>query len=161
MTNFDSSKYKPCTYRITEGRVSTMSNHYRKTIHDYRSRQKTTSCPFCSADTRAAAIFEDDNVYVVPNLTKYDLWELHDVTDHLLVIPKRHVKSMAELGQAERLSVMEVCAQYELNSYNIYARGNGFVKRSVDHQHTHLIKVDNKRPRLAMFSRTPYFLFKI
>ncbi len=135
-------------------------NHYRNTIHKYKSRQNVNGCPFCSASTLEKAVYEDNFVYVVPNLTQYDLWELHDVEDHLLVIPRRHVETLAELNDKERLAVFNQAANYELLGYNIYARGVGFVKRSVKHQHTHLIKVTNNKPRLALFLQSPYFLFK-
>lgn len=135
-------------------------NHYRKTIHKYKSRQNTSGCPFCSPITMKKAVYEDKFVYVVPNLTQYDLWELHDVENHLLVIPKRHVETLAELNDKESIAVLEQAAKYELLGYSIYARGVGFVKRSVKHQHTHLIKVTNKKPRLALFVQSPYFLFK-
>jgi diadenosine tetraphosphate (Ap4A) HIT family hydrolase len=135
-------------------------NHYRKTIHKYKRRQQSEGCPFCKPDVVANAVFENELVYIVPNLTQYDLWELHDVEDHLLLIPKRHVEALGELGQDERLAIMDVAAEYEGNGYSIYARGVGFVKRSIKHQHTHLIKVSNKKPRLALFLRQPYFLFK-
>jgi diadenosine tetraphosphate (Ap4A) HIT family hydrolase len=135
-------------------------NHYRKTIHKYKSRQRSEGCPFCEPDVVANALFENEFVYIVPNLTQYDLWELHDVEDHLLLIPKRHVETLGELSQNERLAVMDVAAEYEGKGYNIYARGVDFVKRSVKHQHTHLIKVSNKKPRLALFLQRPYLLFK-
>lgn len=135
-------------------------NHYRKTIHKYKSHQRSGGCPFCSPETRAAAVYENDLIYIVPNLTQYDLWELHDVVDHLLIIPKRHVETLGELTGEERLAVMDKAADYEAKGYNIYARGVGFVKRSVMHQHTHLIKTTNKKPRLAIFLQSPYYLFK-
>lgn len=135
-------------------------NHYRKTIHKYKSRQRSEGCPFCKPDTVANALFEDEFVYIVPNLTQYDLWELHDVEDHLLLIPKRHVEALGELNDNEKLAIMDKAAEYEERGYNIYARGADFVKRSVKHQHTHLIKVSNKKPRLALFLQQPYFLFK-
>ena len=135
-------------------------NHYRKTIHKYRNRQKALGCPFCDQNTIAKATFENEFLYIVPNLTPYDLWELHDVEDHLLVIPKRHVKSLGELNNKERLAIMDMLADYEGQGYNIYARGVGFVKRSVTHQHTHLIKVGNQKPKIALFVKTPYYLFK-
>jgi diadenosine tetraphosphate (Ap4A) HIT family hydrolase len=99
-------------------------------------------------------------VYIVPNLTQYDLWELHDVQDHLLVIPKKHAETLTGLDGNERLSVMEVLSEYEGKGYNIYARGVGFAGRSVKHQHTHVIKVHNKKPKLAIFLQKPYFLIK-
>jgi diadenosine tetraphosphate (Ap4A) HIT family hydrolase len=135
-------------------------NHYRKTIRAYKKRQKRQDCPFCNADTIAEAVFEDEFIYIVPNLTKYDLWELHNVTDHLLIIPKRHVEALAELDSKERLAVMDAAADYESKGYNIYARGVGFIKRSVKHQHTHLIKVENTKPKFAVFVQRPYYLLK-
>lgn len=137
-----------------------MTNHYRRTIHKYRGRQKAPGCPFCNPETIAKAVLTNDQLYIVPNLTQYDLWELHDVVDHLLIIPRRHIKHLAELNQEERLAVMGVCAKYEAEGYSVYARGSGFVKRSVEHQHTHLIKTTNKQPRLSFFLQKPYYLFK-
>lgn len=135
-------------------------NHYRKTIHSYKSLQKNGGCPFCDSDTRASAIYENDLIYIVPNLTQYDLWELHDVVDHLLIIPKRHVESLDKLSGEERLAVMDSAASYEAKGYSLYARGVGFTKKSVKHQHTHLIKTTNKKPRLAVFLQKPYYLLK-
>lgn len=138
-----------------------MANHYRKTMQAYKARQKAKGCPFCNANTVAKAIYENEDLYIVPNLTKYDLWELHDVTDHLLIIPMRHVKTLSELSQKERMAIIDACAKYEAEGYSVYARGNGFVKRSVEHQHTHLIKTTNKVPRLTFFLQKPYCLIKL
>lgn len=137
-----------------------MSNHYRSSIQIYKQRQNPDVCPFCDPKTPRKAVYENDMLYIVPNLTSYDLWELHDVVDHLLVIPKRHVKVLSELTKKERLAVMDVYAEYEAKGYSVYARGKGFVKRSVEHQHTHLIKTSNKKPRFAIFLTKPYLLKK-
>src|SRR5882724_3879932 len=101
-------------------------NHYRKTVRRYRAR-KSQECPFCKSTTLAEAIFENEFIYIVPNLTKYDLWELHNVVDHLLIVPKRHVESLHELNPKERLAVIDAAADYEIKGYNVYARGVGFV----------------------------------
>lgn len=135
-------------------------NHYRKTMQKYLDRQKVDGCPFCNSQTRARSIQETSSVYVVANLTQYDLWELYDVTDHFLVIPKRHVKNLQELTERERLEIMDVLADYETKGYNIYARGADSARRSVEHQHTHVIKSNSKHPRFSLFLRKPYFLFK-
>lgn len=134
-------------------------HHFRKTMKKYISR-KSYDCPFCKPETLAEAIYQDDHVYVVPNITKYDLWELHDVEEHLLLVPKRHVEDLASLDSKERLAVMDVMAKYEVKGFNAYARGVGFVKRSVKHQHTHLIKASNKRPRASIYIKKPYFLIR-
>jgi len=134
--------------------------HYRKTYFKYKSRQKKGICPFCSEERLDKAVYQDDYIYIVPNLTKYDLWELHDVTEHLLIIPKRHIESLNELTNDEKLAIMNQVAEYESKGYSTYARGVGFIKRSVKHQHTHLIKVTNKEPNIAFFVKKPRFLFK-
>lgn len=136
-------------------------HHYRKTVKKYHARQNVSECPFCDRATLKKAIRTTSSAYVVPNLTYYDIWEGHDVEDHLLVIPKRHVKSMKELTETERLEIIDLVAEYEAHNYSMYARGVGSVTRSVEHQHTHLIKMSPKRPRFAMFLRRPYFLLKI
>lgn len=135
-------------------------HHYRKTIKKYHARQNASECPFCAVATRAEAVQETSTTYIVPNLTHYDVWEGHDVLDHLIVVPKRHVKSMKELTEAERLEIVDLIADYEERDYSAYARGVGTVTRSVEHQHTHLIKTSHKRPRFAMFIHKPYFLIK-
>lgn len=135
-------------------------NHYRSTKKLHTQRRGRAGCPFCREDTLAEAIYKNKNVYVVPNLTKYDLWELHDVEEHLLVMPRRHVENLAELNKAEKEALMKVFADYEARGYSVYARGVGYVKRSVKHQHTHLIKVSNTEPKRAFFSSKPYFLYK-
>lgn len=135
-------------------------NHYRKTMSQYISRQKNDECPFCNALTLSNVIFENDLIYIIPNLTKYDLWELHDVEDHLLIVPKRHIETLGELSEKEKVAIMDKAAEYEAMGYSIYARGVGFIRRSVKHQHTHLIKVKNKSPKIAIFIRSPYYLFK-
>lgn len=135
-------------------------NHYRHTIKLYKQRQKSESCPFCKPETLKNAIFENDYAYIVPNLTRYDAWELHDVSEHLLLIPKRHIEALGELTPKERSGLIDIIAEHESKGYNIYARGVGFIKRSVSHQHTHLIKVNNKKPRAALFIQKPYLLLK-
>jgi diadenosine tetraphosphate (Ap4A) HIT family hydrolase len=135
-------------------------NHYRKTKKLHTKRGGRSGCPFCREDTLQSAVYEDKYIYVAPNLTEYDLWELHDVEEHLLVMPKRHVENLNELTKHEKMALIDVLAEYESKGYSAYARGVGFVKRSVKHQHTHLIKVSNKEPKFALFFSRPYFLCK-
>lgn len=137
-----------------------MNYHYRKTRKTYEQHKKKTGCPFCEAARREKIVYEDDLIFVVHNLTKYDLWELHNVHEHLLVIPKRHVESLNELTDTEKLALMNYIADYETRGYSVYARGVGFVRRSVMHQHTHLIKTDNKDPKFSLFIKKPYLLIK-
>jgi len=135
--------------------------HYRKTRKIYNSNKLAEECPFCGRALKEKGIIESKHSYVVPNLTKYDLWELHEVADHLLLLPKRHVQHLSELNESERLEIMDTLAKYEANGYSVYARSTGYNNRSVEHQHTHLIKTTNKKFRVALFTEKPYFLFTL
>lgn len=138
-------------------------NHSNKTRRNYKLqyREKNKGCPFCPPHITGREIKEFTNFVIIENGVKYDFWEGHKVTEHLLLIPKAHIKSLAELQQSEYKELMTIFAQYESDGYSVYARGVGSPRRSVEHQHTHLIKIENKRPRAILFINKPYFLFKI
>lgn len=136
--------------------------HYKKTLKRYkRNKQSTTGCPFCNIDElKTREHKETKYMFIVPNLTFYDLWEVRDVEDHLLVIPKRHVKTLQDLTKEERIDMMNIMAEYEAKNYNIYARGIDSTKRSVEHQHTHLIKTSPHEHRGSLYIRKPYVFIK-
>lgn len=140
-------------------------HHYRKTIKQYRATRAknaaTKSCPFCDRATLENALYETELSYVVRNVTEYDLWEAHEVAEHLMVIPKRHTESLQDMSTEERLDMLDIAAQYEVEGYNVYARGVGATTRSVEHQHTHLIKIKDRYPRVVLHVQKPYFLIRL
>lgn len=97
-------------------------------------------------------------MHLIPNRTKYDVFEGRCVIDHLMVIPKRHVETVADFTEAEKIDMMTIIGEYETKGYNIYARGAGSVSRSVAHQHTHLIKLVEKPMKYIVHMKKPYFL---
>jgi ATP adenylyltransferase len=136
--------------------------HYRKTRKKYAKHNSAdkhqTVCTFCNEDTRARIIEENDTMFVIANRVSYDMFEGRKVTDHLMVIPKRHVETVIEFTDQEKLDQMNVAGEYEAKGYNVYARGVGSVTRSVKHQHTHLIKLVDKKSKVIIYSRKPHFL---
>lgn len=139
-------------------------HHYRKTVKQYRAtkakNEASKKCPFCVEATIEKSLYETDLSYVIRNITEYDLWESHEVVDHLMIIPKRHVESLVAMDDNERLDTMRIAAHYEAEGYNVYARGVGSATRSVAHQHTHLIKISDKNPRVVLHVKKPYFLLR-
>ena len=134
---------------------------FRKSLKSYKSAPKVKGCPFCNTEGQGAIVQESRHAYVMENKFGYDLWEFRNVSEHLMVIPKRHVKSIAELTTDERKDIIDILSAYEAENYNIYARAVESVQRTVPlHQHTHLIKTDNKQAHGALFLRKPYFLYK-
>lgn len=136
--------------------------HYRKTRQTYSKLNASdivhSDCSFCAGQLQAGAICDNDTMYVVPNRVKYDMFEGMKVTDHLMVIPKAHHETIQTFSDAEKLDAMNIISDYEANGYNVYARAVGSVSRSKKHQHTHLIKLDDKQSKVIIFSKKPYVL---
>ncbi len=135
--------------------------HYRKNSKIYENFPEPVSCPFCDPSQLSDIVRETEYAYVVPNRTFYDLWELQQVTDHLLVVPKLHVYSLAELPDAAKLDIINLIGEYEQGDYNVYARAVTNPTRSIAHQHTHLIKADQHPARALLHVRRPYLTIKL
>lgn len=141
--------------------------HYRKTLKEYARRnandKQLPGCSYCNDHKNKTyrLVAEGKTMVLVHNRVMYDMFEGQRVTENLMVIPIRHVKSLADFTDEEKLEYMTILGKYEKQNYDIYARGVGSVTRSMVHQHTHLIKMENinKLPRVLFFIRKPYFLF--
>lgn len=141
--------------------------HYRKTLRTYAkmnaSDKNLTTCTLCHdfASAKERIISENDTMFVVANRVAYDIFEGQRVTDHLMVIPKRHAESIGDFTPEEMTDQMRVIGHYEKRGYSVYARGVASATRTVSHQHTHLIRCDDSRkfPRVLLFIRKPYVLF--
>ena len=135
--------------------------HYRKTRITYRKHNandvKLQECNFCR-DQGDSIIKENDTMYVIPNRVSYDVFESMRVLDHLMVIPKKHHETIATFSDEEKIDAMRLMGKYEAQGYSVYGRGMGSVSRSVKHQHTHLLKLDNKPSSLVIYARKPYFM---
>ena len=144
-----------------------MMYRYRQEQKAYDRMPKATGCPFCEPDNKALnprtrkVIKETKHMAVIGNMFPYRVWEHLDVTDHLLVVPKRHISSMAELTSEERKDLIDIFCEYEAIGYSNYTRAPQTVARSLPHIHAHLIKTGNKKPKFVMGMRKPYFLVKI
>jgi diadenosine tetraphosphate (Ap4A) HIT family hydrolase len=125
-------------------------------LYDALSQEEQSEYPFCKLDPTRNIIEEQDTYYIVENLMTYDLWDLHKVDKHLLLIPKVHVGSISELDNQLRDTLMEVMCRYESSGYNIYARAAQNKTKSVVHQHTHLIKTFGPKLTKMTYIEKPY-----
>lgn len=140
--------------------------HYRKTVKLYEKLkskdEQLQGCSFCNDYKNGTfkLVSEGKTMLTVHIRLAYDLFEGQRVTDHLMIIPKRHVEAIAEFTDTEKLEQMTIMGEYEKLGYEIYARGVGAVSRSIAHQHTHLIKPENitKLPRFLLFINKPFFV---
>lgn len=123
--------------------------------------KKPGGCQFCDpAEIDYRLIEQTEHVNVIPHHIPYDVWEHHKVLECLMVIPKRHVSSFGQMKDEETLDLIKLIARYEKNGYNVYARASNSPRRSQGHQHTHLIKIDDKEPRFTALLTKPYWLVR-
>ncbi|HTE21715.1 MAG TPA: hypothetical protein VK674_01595 [Candidatus Limnocylindria bacterium] len=124
--------------------------HYKKTPVSQR-------CPFC--DVKAEEIVETGTYfYVMLVLFKYTYWDEQNVTDQLLLVPKKHVESISKLPAKAAEEFLTLIGKYEGQGYSIYARTPKATSKTVPHQHTHLIKVQGESKKFMLHLRKPYVL---
>jgi diadenosine tetraphosphate (Ap4A) HIT family hydrolase len=117
-------------------------------------------CDFCHPEEAHVRIKEThQNFYTSYNTFAYTQWELRSVTEHLLLVPKRHATAIEELTDEERTDFAQLVGRYEKAGYDIFARAPSSTSRTVTHQHTHLIRTTNKRARGVFFWSKPYILW--
>lgn len=138
-------------------RKSTKKYNPSSTRKNLRSGKQ--ACPFCDLGDREVVAQTSYNV-VLKNIHPYQYWEYMKVTDHLMVVPKKHIESLRDLTNKEKVDTIDLIAAYEAKGYNVYAREKDNATKSVPHQHTHLIKTENKRASIVFYLRKPYFLFR-
>jgi diadenosine tetraphosphate (Ap4A) HIT family hydrolase len=140
-----------------------MSNRTRKTFkqyYPYTLAAKQRPCEFCQFNPKQKHFVKEyDNFWVVRNLFPFDVWDTSDVTDHLLVVPKRHIDSVGHFNTDEQAEYAKIIGAYDLKGYASYARPKGSMNKSVPHQHTHLMTYGNKRKKLLIYIKRPYFLW--
>lgn len=139
-------------------------HHYRKTRKAYAmynaGDRAASGCTFCKEVGQPKVLRENPTMFIIPNRVAYDMFEDLRVLDHLMVIPKRHVESLQNFTDEEKLDHMAIVGEYEAQGYSVYSRGVGQVNRSVKHQHTHLLKLDNKKPKFVLYAAKPHILIK-
>jgi len=116
------------------------------------------TCTFCE-------IRDGDSVFVrttkyfkiIRNLFPYAIWDYQRVEDHLMIIPIRHTDDLAKLPKDAAAEFVQLLSKYESEGYDIYARSPTSAGRSIEHQHTHLIKCDGRVANSSFYLRKPYF----
>lgn len=141
-------------------------HHLRRTVQSYNKmkredlREGDCSFPFCrTSNTSQPSVIETATMYVIENRTAYDIFEGRRVLEHLMLLPKRHVETLRDFTDQEKIEYATVVGEYEAKGYNIYSRGVGSITRSMSHVHTHMIQMQNKRSRLLLYIAKPYYLF--
>ena len=144
--------------RIQKGPIVRTRKMEKQYIH-HRKYYIQDGCDFCHfADMPQQVAEEYPLFWVVINKFPYAVWDGCRVLEHLLISPKRHVTSISEYDASEKTAYMEIVADYEKRGYCLYSRPHGGITKSVPHQHTHFIKIENKRITKLVYSHSPHVL---
>ncbi len=141
--------------------MSTRSRKEEKQYTKYRrSIKKINDCVFCEIKKGDNEfISETKSFKVIINRFPYSHWDNQNVTDHLMIVPKKHTDTLSELTPEEALEYVKLMSAYEAKGYNVWARAPHSIRKSVIHQHTHLMKPGKKIMRFVFFVHRPYWRF--
>lgn len=112
------------------------------TYKHYLKQQPASVCNFCNFDiSHNQVLAELPHFWVVKNIFPYSMWDNSHVTDHIMVVPKRHVYGVSEFTDEEQREYVTALSSYEKTGYAFYTRNPGALTKSVPHQHTHAIQL--------------------
>lgn len=137
-----------------------MGPRTRKEFLKYRKHRKQKDesvCDFCNISKNSAQFVEQTtNFQVIKNAYPYTVWDSISVTDHLMIIPKRHIENLSDLPNSDKVEFVDLIAKYENKGYNIYARSPHSIVKTIPHQHTHLIKPVGRAKKFLLMMKKPY-----
>lgn len=132
----------------------------RKEEKEYSKHLKSVNragCAFCPIKKGDNQFVEGTNSFkIIRNIFAYSLWDGQKVTDHMMITPKKHTDSLANMKPAEKIEYVNIVEKYEKLGYNIYSRAPSSAIKSIVHQHTHLIKTEGDSKKFVMLLRKPY-----
>lgn len=141
-------------------------HHYRKTYKQGYDKLKAldsqqAGCTYCNDPTfEKRTVEQTDTMRLIYIRTKYDIFEGRPVQEHYMIVPKRHVETLNDFTDQEKIDMTTLAGKYEAKGFNVYMRGVKSVSRSVEHQHTHLIKLKEKRTKFLLYIAKPYHLLQ-
>lgn len=138
--------------------MSTRDRKEEKRYKKYRATIKDSgACDFCSITEKSLQfVSESKSFFVIKNIFPYTHWDGQGVLDHLLLIPKKHTDTVSDFSPEESIEYITIIGSYESHGYDIHARGPASNRKTVVHQHTHLIRLDRKHRRFLFYSQRPY-----
>ncbi|HET7529271.1 MAG TPA: HIT family protein [Candidatus Saccharimonadales bacterium] len=125
----------------------------------YRDQNNKNGCQFCEiGEGDKQYVAESKSFKVIRNIFAYSVWDGQRVTDHLMIVPKKHIDNLGSLTPAQSSEFLKLIDKYESQGYNIYARAPASKIKTVVHQHTHLIKSEGEHLNLLFVMHKPFYL---
>lgn len=127
---------------------------------NHRKLLEKSNCDFCDFTPVSKQVRREfAHFWLVDNIFPYALWDGCRVLEHLLLVPKRHVISLSELTAIESAEYVQIISNLEDSGYAVYARPAVSSAKSVPHQHTHFIHIDNIKIKTLYYNYSPHMLY--
>ena len=124
------------------------------------SKHVTSGCDFCAFKISDDQVIREFTYFwLVYNRFPYGVWDSLGVDEHLMIIPKRHVDAIHHFTPEEGREYLELLGRYEATGYSIYSRATKSKSRTITHQHTHLMKLDDRIKRVMIHLHRPYIFW--
>lgn len=136
------------------------SDRTMRTEREYRKYRRTSTfanCVFCQCDENEL-IREADFFRVIRTKFKYEVWDDRMVDEHYLLVTKRHIKNVSEFTHDEREEFLSLWAEYENDGFSLYSRAPGDAARSVEHFHSHLLKLQRQTIHSMIYVNKPHIM---
>ncbi len=138
-------------HRKREGEMT-----YRKYLKTHvHAKDICVFCEIVKGNSSEQVIKTYRHFFVAVNTFPYTLWDSCTVTEHLMVVPKRHIKSTSSFTKDEVQEHHKITASYEKDGYDLYSRGASSTMKSIAHQHTHIIKTNGKKIKALLYIEKP------
>lgn len=134
--------------------IGTRSHAHLSRYKSHLSKKPEGHCEFCAYRAGDAdVILETKSFKIIRNIFPYNTWDLQDVSDHLMIVPKKHTETLNDLTAQEAVEYVDLLGSYESRGYNVYARAPASGMKSVIHQHTHLLRTTGKIKRVLFYTK--------
>src|SRR5687768_11441860 len=87
---------------------------YKKFLRDRQKQGKADDCIFCEVTPGFPQFIKDLNYFkIIRNIFMYSSWDGQGVKEHLLLVPKTHVSSLADIPKAAKTEYLDTITSYE------------------------------------------------
>lgn len=133
-------------HRHIAGRLPSVDKAYERQRAAQQQRfGDNPPCPLCDDIANREVIASGPTMSILKNDFPYYMFDGRTVAEHIMLLPKRHVRRLSELNPEETAEYWQAYRQYDHDGYNTMTRPASEHRRSVQgHVHTHLIKLNDR-----------------
>lgn len=142
---------------MIKGPITRKRQNQKEYLKYLQQHPKTKACVFCTIHSRPEEIVATFTFfYVAIAIAKYDMWDNLGVEEHLMIIPKRHLIGVDEFNPEESQQFFSIISEYEKEGFSLYQRAPTNMGKSVMHQHSHLLRLDNNPKKFVIYLNNPH-----